>query len=58
MEQYSTLLLNPQYSQVLQFIIAHNLSYSIEGDRCVFSVPHGVITTKLLVQFPQEVGPA
>jgi len=54
MDKYYTLLLDPEYNQVLQFILACNLSYNIDetSTRCEFMVPHGPISQKLVDRFP------
>lgn len=55
MDKYYTLLLDPEYNQVLQFILACNLSYTIDesATRCEFMVPHGPISQRLYERFPE-----
>jgi len=50
MDQYYCLTQNPEYPQILQFILACNLKHSVYLDRTAFWVPHGPIN----VQFQQR----
>jgi hypothetical protein len=51
MDEYYCLSLNPEFAQVLQFILACNLKHSVHLNRTRFWVPHGHINTQFQLRF-------
>lgn len=51
MDEYYCLSQDPQFPQVLQFILACNLKHSVHLNRTRFWVPHGAINTTFQLRF-------
>lgn len=52
MKEYSIDMVNPEYAQVLQFILATNVPHKIYLTQLRFTIPDGNISHKFADRFP------